>query len=58
MKAQVVQTSVFIEEKDFYRKEITNDDVIFRIDRLVEDAIVLTETYKKIREEKEVAYGF
>lgn len=58
MKAQVVQAYVFIEEKDFYRKEITNDDVIFRIDRLVEDTVVLTETYTKIREEKEVAYGF
>ena len=31
MKAQVVQTYVFIEEKDFYRKEIVNDDIIFRI---------------------------
>lgn len=58
MKAQVVQTYVFIEEKDFYRKEITNDDVIFRIDRLVEDTVILTETYRKIREEKEAAYGF
>ena len=58
MKAQVVQTYVFIEEKDFYRKEITNDDVVFRIDRLVEDTVVLTETYTKIREEKEAAYGF
>mgnify|MGYP001356923610 CR=1 FL=1 len=58
MKAQVVQAYVFIEEKDFYRKEITNDDVIFRIERLVEDTVILTETYTKIREEKEVAYGF
>ena len=52
MKAQIVQTYVFIEEKDFHRKEIVNDDVLFRIDRLVEDTIVLTETYTKIREEK------
>ncbi|MNW67866.1 hypothetical protein D3C74_465290 [compost metagenome] len=58
MKAQVVQSYVFIEEKDFYRKEITNDDVIFRIRRLVEDTIVLTETYTKIREAKEAEYGF
>lgn len=58
MKAQVVQSYVFIEEKDFYRKEITNDDVIFRIKRLVEDTIILTETYTKIREAKEAEYGF
>ncbi|GAB3043821.1 NADPH-dependent FMN reductase [Virgibacillus ainsalahensis] len=58
MKAQVVQTYVFMEEKDFYRKEITNDDVLFRINRLVEDTVVLTETYWKIREEKEAVYEF
>lgn len=58
MKAQIVQTYVFIEEKDFYRKEIANDDVLFRIERLVEDTVVLTETYKHIRETKEAAYGF
>lgn len=58
MKAQVVQTYVFIEEKDFYRKEIVNDDIIFRIQRLVEDTVVLTETYAEIRKAKEDAYGF
>jgi FMN reductase len=58
MKAQIVQTYVFIEEQDFNRKEIINDDVLFRIDRLVEDTVVLTETYTKIRRDKEAAYGF
>ncbi|HLR51479.1 MAG TPA: NADPH-dependent FMN reductase [Candidatus Avamphibacillus sp.] len=58
MKAQIVETYVFIEEKDFYRKEIMNDDVIFRMERLVEDTVVLAETYKKIREAKEAEYGF
>lgn len=58
MKAQIVQTYVFIEEKDFYRKEITNDDVLFRINRLVEDTVVLTETYKSIRKAKEAEYDF
>jgi FMN reductase len=58
MKAQIVQTYVFIEEKDFQRKEIVNDDVLFRIERLVEDTVVLTETYTKIREEKEAKYDF
>ena len=58
MKAQIVQTYVFIEEKDFHRKEIVNDDVLFRIERLVEDTVVLTETYTKIREAKEAEYDF
>ncbi|SHG28507.1 NADPH-dependent FMN reductase [Ornithinibacillus halophilus] len=58
MKAQIVQTYVFIEEKDFYRKEITNEDILFRLQRLVEDTVSLTETYQKIREAKEAQYGF
>lgn len=58
MKAQIVQTYVFIEEKDFYRKEIVNEDIIFRIQRLAEDTVILTETYKKMREAKEEKYGF
>ncbi|WHY86582.1 NADPH-dependent FMN reductase [Neobacillus novalis] len=58
MKAQIVQTYVFIEEKDFHRKEITNDDVLFRIERLVEDTVVLTDTYKLIRKAKEAEYDF
>lgn len=58
MKAQIAQTYVFIVEQDFYRKEITNDDVLIRIDRLVEDTMTLTETYKRIREEKDAQFGF
>lgn len=58
MKAQIVQKYVFIEEKDFNRKEIINDDILFRIKRLVEDTITLTKTYAKIREEKEARYDF
>lgn len=58
MKAQIVQTYVFIEEKDFHRKEIVNDDILFRIQRLVEDTIVLTETYDTMRKVKEEKYGF
>ncbi len=53
-----MQTFVFIEEKDFLRKEIVNDDVLFRITRLVEDTVLLTETFTKIREEKEAKYDF
>lgn len=58
MKAQIVHKYVFIEEQDFNRKQIVNDDVLFRIDRLVEDTVLLTETYTRIRTEKEKSYGF
>ncbi|MFC4404963.1 NADPH-dependent FMN reductase [Gracilibacillus xinjiangensis] len=58
MKAQIVQTYVFIEEIDFQHKEIVNDDVLFRMDRLVEDTIVLAETYQNIKKAKEEAYDF
>lgn len=58
MKAQMVQTYVFIEEEDFHQKEIINNDVMFRIDRLAEDTVVLTETFARIREDKEAAYDF
>ncbi|MDQ0189801.1 NAD(P)H-dependent oxidoreductase [Alicyclobacillus cycloheptanicus] len=58
MKAQIVQTYVFIEEQDFYRKEIVNDDVLFRMDRLIDDTVLLAETYLKLHEQKEAEYGF
>lgn len=58
MKAQLVQTFVFIEEEDFYQKKIINHDVLLRIERLAEDTVVLTETFAKIREEKEAEYDF
>ncbi|RLL40132.1 NAD(P)H-dependent oxidoreductase [Oceanobacillus piezotolerans] len=58
MKAHIVPTYVFIEEVDFYRKEIVNDDILFRIDRLVEDTFIMVDAYRKIREAKEAEYGF
>lgn len=58
MKAHIVETYVFIEEIDFLRKEIVNDDVLFRLDRMVEDTFMMVDAYRKIREEKELEYGF
>lgn len=58
MKAQIVQTYVFVEEQDFHRKEIVNDDVVFRIHRLVEDTIQTFETLTLVKKAKEEAYGF
>lgn len=58
MKAQIVQSYVFIEDKHFYRKEITDDDVKMRLERLVEDTMTLGETYKRILEEQDAQFGF
>lgn len=58
MKAQIVQTYVFIEEKDFLRKEIINDDVLFRLNRLIEDTAILTETYINIQKANDSKYNF
>lgn len=58
MKAQIVQRYVFIEEKDFYRQEIVNEDIAFRLQSLAEDTIMLTKTVEQIRKAKEDEYGF
>ncbi|WP_028391225.1 NADPH-dependent FMN reductase [Bacillus cihuensis] len=58
MKAHIVQTYVFIEEKDFHRKEIINDDIIFRMERLVEDTVLLDHAYSDIRRAKDAEYDF
>ncbi|MCF3942133.1 NADPH-dependent FMN reductase [Oceanobacillus alkalisoli] len=58
MKGQLTQSYVFIEEKDFYRKEIMNDDIHFRIERLIEDTVSLTHALRDIRTAKEAEYGF
>lgn len=58
MKAQVVQPYVFVEERDLHRNQIVSDDVLQRLDRLIEDTLTLTRTYTAMREEREAAYGF
>ena len=58
MKGNLVANYVFIEEKDFYQTTITSDDVLFRIDKLIEDAIVLTKAYQQVWKEQEDSYDF
>lgn len=58
MKAHIVPTYVFIEEKDFLRQEIVNDDVLFRLDRLAEDTIMLADAFAEIRAKKDAEYDF
>lgn len=58
MKAHIVPTYVFIEEKDFLRKEIVNDDVLFRLDRLAEDTVMVADAFAEIRAKKDAEYDF
>ena len=58
MKAHIVPTYVFIEEKDFLRKEIVNDDILFRLERLVEDTVVTVEGFDTIRMKQDEKYDF
>jgi len=58
MKANTVQQYVFLETKDFHRGTIVNDDVLFRLDRLVEDTMMSRKVLEAIQEEKEKVYGF
>lgn len=58
MKAHIVPTYVFIEEKDFLRKEIVNDDILFRLERLTEDTVMTVEAFEAIRKKKDEEYDF
>lgn len=58
MKGNLVANYVFIEERDFHQATIVNDDVLLRLDKLIEDAIVLTKAYKQVWAEQEASYDF
>ena len=58
MKANIVPRYVFIKDTDIINKEIVNDDVLFRMEQLVENTVVLAESYQLIREKTEEDYGF
>lgn len=58
MKANIVPNYVFIEDVDFVNKQLQNDDVFFRLDNLIENTVILAESYQLIREKAEAAYGF
>lgn len=58
MKAHIVPTYVFIEEKDFLRKEIVSDDILFRLERLVEDTVLTVDAFKAVRAKRDGQYDF
>lgn len=58
MKATIVPTYVFIEERDFLRQEITNDDILFRLERLVDDTVHHVEATQFLIEKQDAMYDF
>ncbi|SDC06090.1 FMN reductase [Pelagirhabdus alkalitolerans] len=58
MKGSVVDDYVFIEEKDYHLKEIVNDDVFLRIDRLIDDTITQYDALQYTKEKEVEKYGF
>ena len=58
MKANIVPNYVFLLDTEIINQEITSDDVYFRMDTLIEDTMILAETYKKVWEKQEESYGF
>lgn len=58
MKANIVPTYVFIEESDFLRGEIVNDDVYFRLERLIDDTLLTVEAQQIMKEKLDEKYDF
>ncbi len=58
MKANIVPNYVFVKDTDIIQQEIINDDVLLRMDNLVENTVVLATTYQSIWAETEEDYGF
>ena len=58
MKAIVVPKYVFVEEKDYLNGEIADDEVIFRLQHLAEDTVVLINAIKAVLAAKDEAYPF
>ncbi|MGJ9459118.1 NADPH-dependent FMN reductase [Oceanobacillus sp. CF4.6] len=58
MLASVVSKYVFIEEKNYYQKEIIDDEIIFRLDRLADDTIYSIQATEQIKKANESVYPF
>src|SRR5690625_2430427 len=58
MKAHIIPTYVFITEADLINGSIVNDDIIFRLERLVEDTVLANDANEYIRKQLEMQYDF
>lgn len=58
MKANIVPNYVFVKDTDIINQDIINDDVLYRMDNLIENTVVLAETYQAVWDKTEEDYGF
>jgi FMN reductase len=58
MKAIVVPKYAFVEERDYLNGEIADDEVLFRLQHLAEDTLVMINAITAVLAAKEEAYPF
>ncbi|MOA63645.1 hypothetical protein D3C78_1894420 [compost metagenome] len=58
MRAVVVPKYVFIEEKQYDRKVIVDDDIIFRLNRLANELVNTTNAMQQVKQAEEEAFFF
>lgn len=58
MKANIVQNYVFLLDTELIDETIISDDVHFRMDTLIEDTMILAQTYQEVWRKQEESYGF
>lgn len=58
LKANIVPRYVFILDTNFIDGDLQGDDVHLRLDRLIDDTMALSETFKEITAKKEAQFGF
>ena len=58
MKANIVQSYVFVLQKDIVKGEIMSQDVLFRIDRLVDEIMQTATAFGGIKEAEDELYDF
>ncbi len=58
MRAVVVPKYVFIEEKQYDRKVIVDDDILFRLNRLANELVNTTNAMQRVKQAEEEAFFF
>lgn len=54
----MVSKYVFIEEKQYDRKVIVDDDIIFRLNRLANELVNTTNAMQQVKQAEEAAFFF
>lgn len=58
MKSTLVPNYVFIEEQDYYRKQIVSDDILLRLNQLVAETVDTLYAKEYLRKSREEPHGF